>query len=98
LLLDNYGKKHGIDLFKEFSYDEQRMFLCCSLDETQPDPDKCESYKGLTLEVVKGDIQKHYPNNTICVIMAGTFRNSIWCPNRTNISHRDNIVIKVWNG
>lgn len=104
-ILVNYGKDIGVDITKQMTYDEQKLFLDCLSNKNKPDANKCEHYKGLDLDDVIKDIKQKYPGNTIYSVKTDTYRliyeSQIfkifnWCPNRIYISYMDGIVIKVW--
>lgn len=105
-ILVNYGKDHGVDITKQMTHGEQKLFLDCLLNKNQPDTNKCESYKGLDLDDVIEDIKQKYPGNTIYTVKTDTYRlihevqmfkNFNWYPNRTYIAYMDGIVTNVWN-
>ena len=86
------GKEIGMDLFTEFTYDEQQIFLEHTIDVLIHN---FESYKNMDIEAAELKIKKLYPDYKVYKVIAGTFMNSIYDPKRIVIVHKDGIVVKV---
>ncbi len=91
-ILEICGKEMGIDILTEFTCEEQQIFL---EHTTNMLIHNFEGYKDMDIETAELKLKKLYTDYKIYRVTAGTFRNSIYDPNRIVIVHKDGIVIKV---